>query len=154
MSFYETHRGEPVGCMTGAHVNILLLIVPAIAHTLARTSPSIKFEIVKAIEGDPALVELIYRNLNEQLKKLIYDPSIRATAAKGARGYKIVINEVDECASLCVVLSLIRLILQSASNSSQIFHLQPKWSSVFYHHPEVLTAFTLHRVFVLYVPSL
>lgn len=137
--------------MTGAHVNILLLIVPAIAHTLARTSPSIKFEIVKAIEGDPALVELMYRNLNEQLKKLIYDPSIRATAAKGARGYKIVINEVDECASLCVVLLLIRLILQSASNSS---HLQPKWSSVFYHHPEVLTAFTLHRVFVLYVPSL
>ena len=148
MSFYETQRGEPVGCMTGAHANILLLIVPAIAHTLTRVSPSIKFEIVKAIEGEPALVELMYRNLNEQLKKLIYDPSIRATAAKG---YKIVINEVDECASLCVVLSLIRLILQSASNSSQIFHLQPKWSSVFYHHPEVLTAFTLHRVFV---PSL
>ena len=151
MSFYETHRGEPVGCMTGAHANIPLLIVPAIAHTLTRVSPSIKFEIVKAIEGEPVLVELMYRNLNEQLKKLIYDPSIRATAAKGARGYKIVINEVDECASLCVVLSLIRLILQSASNSS---HLQPKWSSVFYHHPEVLTAFTLHRVFVLYVPSL
>ena len=86
------------------------LIVPVIAHSLARASPSIKFEIVKAIEDDPALAEPTYRDLSEQFKRLIYDP-IRATAGKGPRRYKIVvIDAVDECVNLRIVSSLIRVI--------------------------------------------
>jgi hypothetical protein len=61
---------------------------------------SIKFKIIKAIEDDPALAEPTYSNLNQQFKKLIYDP-IQATAGKGARTYKIiVIDAVDECVNL------------------------------------------------------
>ena len=126
------------------------LIVPAIAHSLARASPSIKFEIVKAIEDDPALAELTYINLNEQFKKLIYNP-ICATAGEGAKTYKIiVIDAVDECINLQVVSSLIKLILQFASNIPLKFFIASRDEdlihSAFYHHPELSTAFMLHEV--------
>jgi len=126
------------------------LIVPVIAHSLARASPSIKFEIVKAIEDDPALAEPTYINLNEQFKKLIYNP-ICATAGRGVRTYKIiVIDAVDECVNLRVVSSLIRLILQAASNIPLKFFIASRDEdlirSAFYHHPELSTAFTLHEV--------
>jgi len=126
------------------------LIVPAIAHSLARASPSIKFEIVKAIEDDPALAETTYINLNEQFKKLIYNP-ICATAGKGTRTYKIiVIDAVDECVNLQVVSSLIRLILQSVPDIPLKIFIASRDEdlirSAIYHHPELLTAFTLHEV--------
>ena len=126
------------------------LIVPAIAHALARASPCIKFEIIKAIEDDPALAESTYRNLNEQFKKLIYDP-ICATAGKGPRSYKtIVIDAVDECVNLRVVASLIKLILQSASNIPLKFLIASRDEDLirnaFYHHPELSTSFKLHEV--------
>jgi hypothetical protein len=126
------------------------LIVPVIAHALARASPSIKFEIVKAIEDDPALAEPTYRNLNEQFKKLIYEP-IRASAGKGPRRYKvIVIDAVDECVNLRVVSSLIGLILQSAYHIPLKFVIASRDEDLirnaFYHHPELSTAFTLHEV--------
>ena len=126
------------------------LIVPVIAHALARASPCIKFEIVKAIEDDPTLAELTYRNLNEQFKKLIYDP-ICATAGKGPRRYKIiVIDAVDECVNLQVVASLIRLILQFASNIPLKFLIASRDEDLirnaFYHHPELSTSFMLHEV--------
>ena len=125
------------------------LIVPVIAHSLARASPSIKFEIVKAIEDDPALAEPTYINLNEQVKKLIYGP-ICATAGKG-RTYKvIVIDALDECVNLQLVSSLIRLILQSASDVPLKFFIASRDEdlirSAFYHHAELSTAFTLHEV--------
>ena len=121
-----------------------------IAYALARASPSIKFEIVKAIEDDPALAEPTYRNLNEQFKKLIYDP-ICATAGKGPRRYKIiVIDAVDECVNLRVVSWLITLILQSAPNIPLKFFIASRDEdlirSAFYHYPELSTAFTLHEV--------
>jgi len=126
------------------------LIVPVIAHSLARASPTIKLNIVKAIEDDPALAEPTYINLDEQFKKLIYGP-IRATAGKGTRTYKIiVIDALDECVNLQVVSSLIRLILQSASNIPLKFFIASRDEalirSAFYHHPELSTAFTLHEV--------
>ena len=126
------------------------LIVPAIAYALARAWPCIKFKIVKAIEDDPALAEPTYCDLDEQFKKLIYDP-IRATAGKGPRRYKIVvIDAVDECVNLQVVASLIRLIFQSASNIPLKFLIASRDEdlirSAFYHRPELLTVFTLHEV--------
>lgn len=126
------------------------LIVPVIAYALARASPAIEFEIVKAIEHDPALAEPTYCNLNEQFKKLIYDP-IRATAGEGPRGYKIiVIDAVDECVNLQVVSSFIKLILQSASDIPLKFFIASRDEdlirSAFYHHPELSTPFTLHEV--------
>jgi len=126
------------------------LIVPVIAHSLARASPSIKFNIIKAIEDDPTLAEPTYINLNEQFKKLIYDP-IRATAGKGAKAYKIiVIDAVDECVNLQLVSSLIRLILQSASSIPLKFFIASRDEDLihntFYRHPELSTAFTLHEV--------
>jgi len=50
------------------------LIIPVIAHALARASPCIKVEVVKAIEDDPTLAEPTYININEQFKQLIYNP--------------------------------------------------------------------------------
>ncbi|KAF8972030.1 hypothetical protein BDZ97DRAFT_2070665 [Flammula alnicola] len=126
------------------------LIVPVIAHALARASPPIKIEIVKAIEDDPALAEPTYSNLAEQFMKLIYNP-IRTTAGKVARTYKIiVIDAVDECTNLGVVSSLIKLILQPtfdiplkffiASRDEDLIH------SAFYDLPKLSTTFKLHEV--------
>jgi ABC-type dipeptide/oligopeptide/nickel transport system ATPase component len=55
------------------------LIIPVIAHALARASPRIKVEVVKAIEDDPTLAEPTYIKINEQFKRLIYNP-LRTTA--------------------------------------------------------------------------
>ena len=127
------------GSRASDKTNDARLIIPVIAHALARASPAIKFEIVKAIENDPALAEPSYRNLNEQFKKLIYDP-IRAIAGKGASTYKIiVIDGVDECVNLRVVSSLIKLILQSASDIPLKFFIasrdEDRIRNAFYHHP-------------------
>ncbi|KAF8972051.1 hypothetical protein BDZ97DRAFT_1913295 [Flammula alnicola] len=126
------------------------LIVPVIAHALARASPSIKVEIVKAIEDDPALAEPTYSNLNEQFKKLIYNP-IRTTAGKVAKTYKIiVIDAVDECVNLGVVSSLIKLILQSTFDIPLKFFIASRDEdlirSAFYDLPKLSTTFKLHEV--------
>ncbi|KAJ6626160.1 WD40-repeat-containing domain protein [Mycena sp. CBHHK59/15] len=90
------------------------LIIPTIAHALASTSPSIRSEIVKAIDNDPKLAEPTYINLNDQLLKLVYHP-VRASIDQGIKTYKIiVIDAVDECADLQLVSSLIRFILNLA----------------------------------------
>jgi hypothetical protein len=126
------------------------LIIPVIAHALARASPSIKFKVVKAIEDDPALAESTYSNLYQQFKKLIYDP-IRATAGKGAKTYKIiVIDAVDECVNLRVISSLIKLILQMASDLPLKFLIASRDDdlihSAFDFYPELSTTFILHEV--------
>jgi nucleoside-triphosphatase THEP1 len=88
------------------------LIIPVIAYALARASPRIKVEVVKAIEDDPTLAEPNYININEQFKRLIYDP-VRTTA--GAVDKVVVIDAVDECDNLEVVSSFIKLVLEWAS---------------------------------------
>jgi len=94
------------------------LIIPVIAHALARASPRIKVEVVKAIEDDPTLAEPTYININEQFKRLIYNP-LRTAAGVGDKLYKVVvIDAVDECANLEVVASFIKLVLEWASETS------------------------------------
>jgi len=91
------------------------LIIPVIAHALARGSSRIKVEVVKAIEDDPTLAELTYININEQFKQLVYNP-LRTTAGVGDKRYKVVvIDAVDECANQEVVASFIKLVLEWAS---------------------------------------
>jgi ABC-type dipeptide/oligopeptide/nickel transport system ATPase component len=91
------------------------LIIPVIAHALARASPPIKVEVVKAIENDPTLAEPTYININEQFKRLIYNP-VRTTAGVVDKLHKVVvIDAIDECANLEVVASLIKLVLEWAS---------------------------------------
>ena len=90
------------------------LIIPVIAHALARASPSIALEVVKAIKNDPYLAEMSYHNVDEQFKQLIYNP-LRTTTSKMATTYKVVIiDAVDECVNLEVVSSFIKLVLKSA----------------------------------------
>lgn len=128
------------------------LIVLAIAYALARASPSIKCEVVKAIEDEPALVEPTYINLNEQFKKLVYDP-IQMTVGKMARIYKtVVIDGVDECINLGVVSSLIKLILQAAPDIPLKIFIATRDETlirnVFYSKdlPELPDVFYLHEV--------
>jgi nucleoside-triphosphatase THEP1 len=91
------------------------LIIPAIAHALASSSPSIKAEVVKAIDNEPELAEWTYSNLPDQFQKLIRHP-IETAVPQGVKTYKvIVIDAVDECTDLRVVSSLIQLFLQSTS---------------------------------------
>jgi nucleoside-triphosphatase THEP1 len=90
------------------------LIIPVIAHALARASPRIKVEVVKAIEADPTLAEPTYINMNEQFKRLVYNP-VRTTAGVVDKPYKvIVIDAVDECDNVQVVSSFIKLVLEWA----------------------------------------
>jgi nucleoside-triphosphatase THEP1 len=88
------------------------LIIPVIAYALARASPRIKVEVVKAIEDDPTLAEPTYININEQFKRLIYNP-LRTTVDVVDK--VVVIDAVDECDNLEVVASFIKLILEWAS---------------------------------------
>ncbi|PPQ94781.1 hypothetical protein CVT25_008374, partial [Psilocybe cyanescens] len=91
------------------------LIIPVIAHALARSSPPIRIKVVNAIKDDSTLAEPTYRNIREQFKKLVYDP-IQTTAGAVDKPYKVVvIDAVDECGNLEVVASFIKLVLQSAS---------------------------------------
>ena len=93
------------------------LIIPVIAYALARASPAIKLEVVKAIEDDPTLAEPTYINKNEQFKRLIYNPL--TTAGVVDKLHKVVvIDAVDECADLEVVCSFIKVILEWASKFS------------------------------------
>ena len=91
------------------------LIIPVIAHALARASPLIKVEVVKAIEDDPTLTESTYINIKEQFKQLVYNP-VRTTAGVVNKLHKVVvIDAVDECANLEVVALFIKLVLECAS---------------------------------------
>ncbi|KAF5321442.1 hypothetical protein D9619_000082 [Psilocybe cf. subviscida] len=88
------------------------LIIPVIAHALARSSPPIKFKVAQAIENDSTLAEPTYSNLPEQFKQLLCVP----TAGIVDRPYKVVvIDAVDECENLDIVASFIKVVLQSAS---------------------------------------
>jgi hypothetical protein len=128
------------------------LIVPVIAYALAKASPSIKFEVIKAIEDDPTLAEPTYINLNEQFKKLIYSP-IQKTTVDNARTYKIVvIDALDECINLTFVSSLITLILQSTPDIPLKIFIASRDETLirnaFYpkHMLEVPNTFYLHEV--------
>jgi hypothetical protein len=91
------------------------LIIPVIAHALARASPPIKIKVVKAIEDDPALAEPTYGNMNVQFNQLIYNP-IRTTAGTVDKLYKVlVIDAIDECVDPRVVSAFIKLVLGLAS---------------------------------------
>ena len=91
------------------------LIIPVIAHALARASPRIKAEVVKAIEDDPTLAEPTYININEQFKRLVYIPVRRTAGVVDKLSKVVVIDAVDECNNLEVVCSFIRLVLEWAS---------------------------------------
>jgi hypothetical protein len=125
------------------------LIVPTIAHALASTSPSIKSEVVKAIENDPKLAEPTYINLVDQFNKLVQGP-IQTSVGNAVKTYKvIVVDAVDECTDLRLISSLIQLILESASAiplkifiASRDEHLIRR---AFTSRPEFRTAFHLHE---------
>ncbi|KAF5351362.1 hypothetical protein D9758_008072 [Tetrapyrgos nigripes] len=90
------------------------LIVPAIAHSLAGTSPSIRSEIVKALEAEPKLSERSYIKLEEQFRRLIHDP-IQTSLKQCITTYKIiVIDALDECTDLDRVSALLQVILSFA----------------------------------------
>ena len=125
------------------------LIIPAIAHSLASTSPCIKSEVVKAIENDPDLAEPTYINLVDQFNKLIRDP-VQVSVKNAVKTYKIiVIDAVDECSNLQLVSSLIRLILESASTIPlKVFIAsrdEPLIRCAFTSLPRLRTAFYLHE---------
>ena len=125
------------------------LIVPTIAYSLASTSPSMKSEVVKAIEDDPKLGEPTYINLVDQFNKLIHDP-IKMLVGNAVNTYKIiVIDAVDECTDLRLVSSLIRLILESASTIPlKVFIAsrdEPLIRRAFTSLPRLQTAFYLHE---------
>ena len=90
------------------------LIIPVIAHGLARSSPPIKIEVVKAIEDDTTLAEPTFSNMREQFKKLVGDPIQMTTGMVDKPCKVVVIDAVDECGNLEVVASFIKLVLQSA----------------------------------------
>ena len=125
------------------------LIVPTIAHSLARTSPRIRSEVIKAIENDPMLAEPTYINLVGQFNKLIHVP-IQVSVGNAVKTYKIiVIDAVDECTDLQLVSSLIRLILESASAIPLKFFIasrdEPLIRYAFTSLPRLQTAFHLHE---------
>ncbi|KAJ7869306.1 quinon protein alcohol dehydrogenase-like superfamily [Mycena olivaceomarginata] len=92
------------------------LIIPSIAHSLAGASPSIKYEVVKAIVEDPALAESTYIDINDQFNKLVVRP-IQTSIDRDVKIYKVVvIDAVDECIDLRVAASLIRIIVKSCSS--------------------------------------
>ncbi|GLB45110.1 hypothetical protein LshimejAT787_2000150 [Lyophyllum shimeji] len=126
------------------------LIVPTIAHGLASSSPSIRSEVIKAIESDPTLAEPTYINLEDQFEKLIRHP-IRTCIGQGMKTYKIiVIDAVDECTDHRIVGSLIRLMLRSASAIPLKFFITSRDEvlirSAFCSIPELSTALWLHEV--------
>ena len=125
------------------------LIVPTIAHSLANTSPSIRSEVVKAIESDPKLAEPTYINLVDQFNMFIRDP-IQVSVGNSVKTYKIiVIDAVDECTDLRLVSSLIRVILESASTLSLKVLIasrdEPLIRRAFTSLPRLQTAFYLHE---------
>ena len=125
------------------------LIIPTIAHSLASTSPSIKSEVIKAIENDPKLAEPTYINLADQFNKLIREP-IQVSVRNAVKTFKIIaIDAVDECTDLRLVSSLIRLILESASSIPlKIFIAsrdEPLIRCAFTSLPRLRTAFYLHE---------
>ncbi|KAJ7862844.1 hypothetical protein B0H13DRAFT_1638462, partial [Mycena leptocephala] len=97
------------------NANNARLIIPAIAHSLSSASPTIKSQVIKAIEVDPNLAEPNYIKMDIHFDQLIAQPT-RMTVGDADKRYKvIVIDAVDECRDLGLVSSLIRLFLASAS---------------------------------------
>ena len=138
------------GSRASDKTNNARLIIPVIAHGLARASPSFKLEVIRAIEDDLALAEPTYINLQEQFKKLVYSP-LGTTADKPSRTYKIVvIDAVDECVNLTVVSSLIEVILQWTSDIPLKIVIASRDETpirnAFFSRPELLNAFYLHEV--------
>ena len=125
------------------------LIIPTIAHSMASTSPSIKSEVIKAIENDPKLAEPTYINLVDQFNKLIRDP-IQVSVRNAVKTYKIIaIDAIDECTDLRLVSSLIHLILESASTIPlKVFIAsrdEPLIRRAFTSLPRLRTTFYLHE---------
>ena len=125
------------------------LIVPTIAYSLARTSPCIKSEVVKAIEDDPKLAEPTYIQLVDQFIKLIHNP-IQVSVGNAIKTYKIiVIDAVDECTDLQLVSSLIQLILEMASAIPLKVFIASRDEPLIHHaftsRPRLRTAFYLHE---------
>ncbi|KAF7344134.1 Mycorrhiza-induced WD40-repeat domain protein [Mycena venus] len=91
-------------------------IIPSIAYSLARASPLVEYEILKAIMEDPALAEWNYNGMSNQFSKLVCRP-IRMSVDRDVKIYKvIVIDALDECNDIRVAASLIRIILESVSS--------------------------------------
>ncbi|KAG5653103.1 hypothetical protein H0H81_002328 [Sphagnurus paluster] len=126
------------------------LIVPVIAYGLARDSPSLTSEILKAVKNDPALAEPTYNNLYEQFQKLVYDP-ICKNRSKNAGQYKvIIIDALDECTDFKLVFSLIQLVLKFTSDIPLKVLIsscdETLIRNAFNSKQELLDAFYLHEV--------
>ncbi|THU79191.1 WD40 repeat-like protein [Dendrothele bispora CBS 962.96] len=88
------------------------LIIPSIAHSLARTSPSVESQIVAALKDEPMLAERTYIDLRKQFQKLIRDPMQTLLKQSITTNKIIVIDALDECTDLDrVVSTLIKVIL-------------------------------------------
>jgi len=88
------------------YTNNACLIIPSITYELARTSPSIKSKVVKAIEDDKKPTEPTYSDLEDLFMKLIYNP-----LQKSISNVKT-IDGMDKCTNLNVFTLLLKLILQ------------------------------------------
>ena len=71
------------------------LIIPVIAHALARRSPRIKAGVVKAIGDDPTLAGPTYININEQFKQLVYTPLRTTGAGVVDKQYEVVVIDAS-----------------------------------------------------------
>ncbi|KAJ7924587.1 hypothetical protein B0H13DRAFT_2578133 [Mycena leptocephala] len=96
------------------NTNNARLIIPSIAQALSRASPSIKSQVIKAIEDDLAIAEPTYVKMDDQFIKLIVQPT-RTSVGAVKRCKIVVIDAVDECRDLRLVSSFIRLIFTWAS---------------------------------------
>ncbi|KAG5651142.1 hypothetical protein H0H81_009734, partial [Sphagnurus paluster] len=126
------------------------LIVPVIAYGLARDSPTMRAEVLKAIKDDPALAEPTYNNLRKQFQMLLCDPICNARPNDLGPYKIIIIDAVDECTDLKLVSLLIQLILEFASNIPLKVLISSRDETLirnaFNSKHELLDAFYLHEV--------
>ena len=122
------------------YTNNAYLIIPSIAYELARTSPSIKSEVIKAIEDDNRLTEPTYSNLEDLFTNNPLQKSIGNVKT-------IVIDGMDECTNLDIFISLLKLILQYTHKMSLKIFISSQGEvsirNVFGKHPNTLV---LHEV--------
>ncbi|KAJ7824855.1 hypothetical protein B0H13DRAFT_1736937 [Mycena leptocephala] len=112
---YKNMLGASFFCSrTGEKTRNAGVIIPAVAYSLARVSPHIKSEVLKAITEDPALAESNYNNMNEQFSKLVSQP-IRMSVDPDVKIYKVVVIDALDETEGRKAASLIEVILNSAS---------------------------------------
>lgn len=93
------------------HSSDARLIVPSLAHMLARISPPIRSEICQVLQNNP---DVVSDSLSEQFRSLVVLP-VQRVFPNPAKTYQIVvIDAIDECSDQSIVESLIGVILACA----------------------------------------